>query len=61
MLAPLKKSIPEPELLPEVRFLLSRNPELVSYPEHLAAELEVQEQGVRVCLEALEVEGEVLP
>jgi hypothetical protein len=60
MFAPLKRIIPEPELLPEVRSLLSLCPELVDYPEHLATELEVQEQNVQVCLEALEVEGEVL-
>jgi hypothetical protein len=60
MLAPLKRSIPEPELLPEVRSLLSCFPELTGCPEHLAAELEVKEQSVQVSLEALEVEGEVL-
>jgi hypothetical protein len=51
---------PELELLPEVRFLLNGCPELASYPELLAAELEAAEQAVRACLEALEVEGEVL-
>jgi hypothetical protein len=35
-------------------------PELAGYPERLAAELGAEEQAVRVCLEALEVEGEVL-
>jgi hypothetical protein len=54
------KSIPEPDLFPDVRVLLNRRPELASYPERLAAELEAAEQAVRVCLEALEVEGEVL-
>ena len=60
MPAPLKRSIPEPELLPDVRFLLSWHPELADYPEHVAAELKVEEQAVQACLEALEVEGEVL-
>ena len=60
MLAPLKRSIPEPELLPDVRLLLSFRPELADYLEHLAAELEAEVSGVRTCLEALEVEGEVL-
>jgi hypothetical protein len=60
MLAPLQRSIPEPELLPDVRSLLSWCPELADNPERLAAELKAEEQAVRVCLAALEVEGEVL-
>jgi hypothetical protein len=60
MLAPLKRSIPEPELLPEVRSLLSLCPELVAYPEHLAAALAASENEILNCLTALEVEDEVL-
>ena len=61
MLAPLKRSIPEPELLPEVRFLLNGCPELADDPERLAAELGAEENGVRSCLGALRDErGEVL-
>ncbi len=60
MLAPPNRSIPEPELLPDVRLLMNLCPELAGYPERLAAELGAEEQAVRVCLEALEVEGEVL-
>ena len=40
--------------------MLSFRPELADYLEHLAAELEAEVSGVRTCLEALEVEGEVL-
>ena len=60
MLAPPNRSIPEPELLPDVRLLMNLCPELAGYPERLAAELEAEEQDVGACLEALEVEGEVL-
>jgi hypothetical protein len=60
MLAPLKRSIPEPELLPDVRLMLSCRPELADYPERLAAELEGEVSGVRACLDALQVDGEVL-
>jgi hypothetical protein len=53
--------IPEPELLPDIRSLLSRCPELVNYPERLAAKLEAEEQAVCACLEAVRDErGEVL-
>jgi len=52
--------IPEPDLLPEVRFLLSWYLELADYPVRLAVELEVEEHGVRACLEVLKVEGWVL-
>jgi hypothetical protein len=61
MLAPLRRIIPEPELLPDVRFLLNWHPELADYPERLAAELEVQENSVRVCLEALYLERRLCP
>jgi hypothetical protein len=61
MLAPLKRSIPESELLPDVRSLLSWHPELADYPERLAGELEAEENGVQACLEALELEGCLCP
>jgi hypothetical protein len=61
MLAPLKRSIPEPELLPEVRLLLSMCPELADHPERLAAKLGAEENGVRACLAALELEGFLCP
>jgi hypothetical protein len=52
--------IPEAELLPDVRLLLNRRPELVDYPERLAAVLAASEHEILDCLTALEVEGEVL-
>jgi hypothetical protein len=55
------RSIPDdPDLLPEVRMLLSCQPALVNHPERIAALLGADEYGVRAVLEALEVEGEVL-
>jgi hypothetical protein len=54
-------SIPEgPDLLPDVRLLLNLCPKLVDYPERLAAELKVEENSIRACLEALRVEDKVL-
>jgi len=53
--------IPEPELLPDVRFLLSWRPELAEHPRCLAAMLEVEENGVQACLEALNLEGCLCP
>jgi hypothetical protein len=61
MLPPLKRSIPEHEQLPEVRFVLNGCPELGDHPECLAAELEAEEQAVRVCLEVLHLEGCLCP
>jgi hypothetical protein len=59
MIAP-HRSILEPDLLPDVRLLLSWYPELAGRPERLAAELEVEENSIRASLEALRVEGAVL-
>jgi hypothetical protein len=61
MLAPLKRSIAEPELLPEVRSMLSLRPELANHPECLAAKLGAEENGVQACLTALELEGFLCP
>jgi hypothetical protein len=60
MIAPLQ-IIPEPDLLPGGRLLLSWYPELAGYPERLAEELEVEEHDVRACLEVLELEGWLCP
>jgi hypothetical protein len=40
---------------------LSPWPPLVDHPERIASLLEAEEDEVRAVLEALEVEGEVLP
>lgn len=56
MLAPLKSSIPEPELLPDVRLLVTWHPGLVAHPPRLADHPEAEEQAVRACLETLEVD-----
>lgn len=61
MIAPLKRSIPEHDLLPDLRALLSLRPRLVKYPKTLATLLDINEHEVRALLEALAVEGEVLP
>jgi hypothetical protein len=53
--------IPETELLPDVRLLLSSCPEFAAHPERLAAMLEVEENSVRACLEALYLEGYLCP
>jgi hypothetical protein len=60
MPAPLMRSIPEPELLPEVRYLLNRCPELVEHPECLTTSTTASEYEILAVLEALSVEGEVL-
>ena len=60
MLAPLPIVHDLPYLLGNVRRELSLRPILADYPERLAEELEAEEQAVRACLEALDVEGEVL-
>jgi hypothetical protein len=61
MLAPIRIVHDDPpSLLGDVRRELSLRPILADYPERLAAELEAAEQAFRACLEALEVEGEVL-
>jgi hypothetical protein len=56
MLAPLKRSILESELLPDVRLLATWHPGLVDYPARLAKYLEAEEQAVRTCQEALYME-----
>ena len=56
MLAPLKRSIPEPELLPYVRLLVTWHPGLVAHPPRLVDHPEAEEVAVRARLEALEVE-----
>jgi biotin operon repressor len=48
-------------LLADVRMLLDLWPGLVNCPERLAALLGASERDVWAVLEALEVEGEVLP
>ena len=48
-------------LLADVRMLLSRAPEVADCPERLAALLGAAEYDIRAVLEALEVEGQVLP
>jgi hypothetical protein len=60
MLAPLNRIIREADLLPDIRFLLNRRPELVDHPERLSALLRVDECEVLVCLQSLTVEDEVL-
>jgi hypothetical protein len=60
MLVPNRIVHDPPSLLGDVRQELSLRPALADYPAGLAERLEAEEQAVRVCLEALEVEGEVL-
>ena len=60
MIAPLTHSIPNQELLPDLRALLSSWPHLGDRPEALAGRLGINECEVRTLLEALTVEGEVL-
>jgi hypothetical protein len=60
MLAPNPIVHDPPSLLGDVRQELSLRPFLADYPARLAERLEAEEQAVRACLEALEVEGEVL-
>jgi hypothetical protein len=60
MLAPNRIVHDPRSLLGDVRQELSLRPALADYPAGLAERLEAEEQAVWVCLEALEVEGEVL-
>ncbi len=60
MLAPTPIVHDPPSLLGDVRQALSLCPDLADHPRRLAEYLWVEEQAVRVCLEALRVEGEVL-
>ncbi len=60
MLAPNPIVHDPPSLLGDVRQELSLRPVLANYPARLATRLGVDEQAVRICLEALEVEGKVL-
>jgi len=46
-----------PSLLGDVRQALSLRPTLVDFPARLAQHLEADERAVRMCLEALYVEG----
>ena len=46
-----------PTLLGDVRQALSYRPDLADYPARLAKYLEADEQAVRTCLEALDLEG----
>jgi hypothetical protein len=48
-------------LLGDLRLAISLRPELAHHPRRLAEYLKVRELEVRMCLEALRVEGEVLP
>jgi hypothetical protein len=59
MLAPNRIVHDPPSLLGDVRQELSLRSFLADYPAGLAEQLEAEEQAVRVCLEALEVEGKV--
>jgi hypothetical protein len=60
VIAPLTHSIPNEELLPDLRAVLSPWPHLAERPEALAALLGIGECEVGALLEALTVEGEVL-
>jgi hypothetical protein len=58
MLAPT--AIVHDSVLADVRGLLHVWPQLVAYPDRLAALLRVEEHAVQHALEAREVDGEVL-
>jgi hypothetical protein len=49
------------ELLPTVRSLLSQSPELAEAPDQLAEQVGVAVHEAEFVLEALTVEGQVLP
>jgi hypothetical protein len=57
MLAPNPIVHDPPSLLGDVRQELSLSPALADYPAGLAERLEAEEQAVRTCLEALDLEG----
>lgn len=48
-----------PVLLGDVRLALSLRPGLADHPRRLAEYLDAGETAVRVCLEALRIEGEL--
>jgi len=60
MLAPTPIVHDSPILLGDVRQALSLRPALADFPARLAEHLRADERTVRMCLEALLVEGEVL-
>jgi len=57
MLAPAPIVHDPPSLLGDVRQALSLQPILADFPARLAQHLEADERAVRMCLEALYVEG----
>ena len=61
MLAPTPIVHDPPCLLGDVRQAISLRPALVDYPARLARHLEADEQAVRMCLEALYMEGLLCP
>jgi hypothetical protein len=61
MLAPTLIVHDSPTLLGDVRQALSLRPALADYPTRLAEHLGADEQTVRVCLEALYLEGSLCP
>jgi hypothetical protein len=61
MLAPTLIVHDPPSLLGDLRQALSLQPALADYPWRLAEYLEADEKAVRMCLEALYVEGLVCP
>ena len=60
MLAPSHILHDPPSLLGDVRQALSLRPALADFPTRLAEHLKADERAVRMCLEALLVEDEVL-
>jgi hypothetical protein len=60
MLAPTHIVYDPPALIGDLRQALSLRPSLVDYPQRLAKELKADEHEILVCLEALEIDGEVL-
>lgn len=61
MLAPTPVIHDQPTLLGDVRRALSLCPALADYPVRLAEHLGADEQTLRVCLEALYLEGSLCP
>lgn len=61
MLAPVVRSITEPDLLPEVRMILAWYPALADHPKCLASQLGAEEHDVRAILEALTIEEVLCP
>jgi hypothetical protein len=60
-LAPTPILHDQASLLADVRVLLSQWPILADRPERVAARLQADEHAIRTVLEALEIEGELLP